>query len=246
VEPKTDSDGHGTESQHAKRRRLLALLLAIKAGYERLLSGWDKETHDFHSQGPSGGDVRSASEYLFDLGMKADARRLIRADGDFSYHLVGWGLKDLSGPKRVAAEKKFGKLPALPGDPVERAKAAEILEMSLIGHVVTIIEHIDGLIAWAKADAAPAAPSAAEAVSPFPWGRVFWLVVLLLVLVSGAFAAACYWGEGKNALQRIGACWWLLTSVFAIIVGVVAPFTLGKATWVRVKRWWKSARGEAQ
>ena len=93
--------------------------------------------------------------------------------------------------------------------------------------------------------AAHAAPPAGEAVSPFPWGRVFLLVVILLVLESGAIAIACYWGEGKNWLQKIDACRWLFAYAFGIVV-LVAPFILGKATWVRVKRWWKSARGEAQ
>ena len=100
-----------------------------------------------------------------------------------------------------------------------------------------------GLYALPKA--AQDAPSAGEAVSPFPWGRVFLLAVLLLVLESGAIVAACYLGEGKNALQSIGACWWLLAFVFTIIV-LVAPIILGREGWLRVKRWWNSAMGEAQ
>ena len=81
--------------------------------------------------------------------------------------------------------------------------------------------------------------------SVFPWKRIVLVVAILILLELCVAIGAWRWGGGQNLLQKIGSCWWLLTSVFAAVV-LVCPLILGRAGWVIVKNTLNPWRAEAQ
>ena len=142
----TSGGGAATEDHRRALGALQRLLGRIKDACGQFVAGHDKAKHEFTSFGPDGDDVHAAAEYLRRLGLTADARRLDGEAKDLMVQATRWAMRDLAGDKRRRWESAFGKLPACPADPADKAKFLQTREMSLLGQATRMREHVDDLL----------------------------------------------------------------------------------------------------
>jgi len=129
----------------AKRARLLSLLGNIKSGFDEFIENAVKD-FDHAGVGPDLQDFEAVAHYLHELGLTADAKRLMAMRKEWVEGFTNMGFADQARNMSPEERANLTEIPAPEEDPKIHAKLQEIRRLAILGSAAKSSKFLGGLI----------------------------------------------------------------------------------------------------